>query len=323
MTRVAPPLDDARRRLLPVASAPSVKGDGSTTVASVTHHSRAVVPLGMYACLRGEHHDGHMFAPDAVAAGAASLLVDHPLAVEQIGTLARAQMVSQLVVDDTRRALGPVAAAVHGDPSTALRVVGITGTNGKTTTSLLVASILRAAGDPTSVIGTLSGVHTTPEAPELQARLAGILDNGDRSVVMEVSSHALALHRVDGTRFDAAVFTNLGRDHLDLHHTVEEYFRAKASLFRSGTGGRRRRQRRRPPRSPAVRRRADRDGAVLARRRRRRRGGRRFASIPMARAVHHGAARWIVQRRQLTGRRHHRRGPWHRRRRHRLRARHR
>ena len=128
----------------------------------------------------------------------------------------------------------PVAAAVNGDPSTALRVVGITGTNGKTTTSMLVAAILRAAGDPTGVIGTLSGAYTTPEAPHLQARLAEFRDRGDRSVVMEVSSHALALHRVDGTRFDAAVFTNLGRDHLDLHGTVEEYFRAKALLFQPG-----------------------------------------------------------------------------------------
>jgi UDP-N-acetylmuramoyl-L-alanyl-D-glutamate--2,6-diaminopimelate ligase len=142
--------------------------------------------------------------------------------------------VSQLVVADTRRALGPGAAAVHGDPSAALRVVGITGTSGKTTTSALVASILRAAGDPTGVIGTLSGAFTTPEAPELQARLAAMLRDGDRSVVMEVSSHSLAMHRVDGTTFDAAVFTNLGRDHLDLHGTVEEYFRAKASLFQPG-----------------------------------------------------------------------------------------
>ena len=142
--------------------------------------------------------------------------------------------VSQLVVDDTRRALGPVAAAVHGDPSAALRVVGITGTSGKTTTSALIASILRAAGDPTGVIGTLSGAFTTPEAPELQARLATMLRDGDRSVVMEVSSHSLAMHRIDGTTFDAAVFTNLGRDHLDLHGTVEEYFRAKALLFQPG-----------------------------------------------------------------------------------------
>ncbi len=182
----------------------------------------------MYACLRGARHDGHSFAPAAVAAGASSLLVDHHLRSADVGD------VTQLIVDDTRLALGPIAAAVHGDPSTALRVVGITGTNGKTTTSMLLAAILRAAGDPTSVIGTLSGAYTTPEAPQLQARLAELRDDGDRSVVMEVSSHALALHRVDGTRFDAAVFTNLGRDHLDLHGTVEEYFRAKALLFQPG-----------------------------------------------------------------------------------------
>ena len=182
----------------------------------------------MYACLRGARHDGHSFAPAAVAAGASSLLVDHHLRSVDVGD------VTQLIVDDTRLALGPVAAAVNGDPSTALRVVGITGTNGKTTTSMLLAAILRAAGDPTSVIGTLSGTYTTPEAPQLQARLAELRDDGDRSVVMEVSSHALALHRVDGTRFDAAVFTNLGRDHLDLHGTVEEYFRAKALLFQPG-----------------------------------------------------------------------------------------
>lgn len=214
--------------VLPKWTQGRVVGDGARRVASITHDSRAVEPGGMFACLRGEHFDGHDFAEAAVAAGAVALLVDHPLtSVDQAA-------VSQLVVDDTRVALGPVAAAVYGNPSTAMRVVGITGTNGKTTTAALLASILRAAGDPTGVIGTLSGVHTTPEAPELQARLAAMHRGGDRSVVMEVSSHALALHRADGVRFDAAVFTNLGRDHLDLHGTQEEYFRAKASLFEPG-----------------------------------------------------------------------------------------
>ena len=195
----------------------------------MTHDSRAVVADGMYACLRGERHDGHAFAPDAVARRGVVAARRPPARLRtQVGA------VSQLVVDDTRRALGPVAAAVHGDPSAALRVVGITGTSGKTTTTALIASILRAAGDPTGVIGTLSGAFTTPEAPELQARLAAMLRDGDRSVVMEVSSHSLAMHRVDGTTFDAAVFTNLGRDHLDLHGTVEEYFRAKALLFQPG-----------------------------------------------------------------------------------------
>jgi UDP-N-acetylmuramoyl-L-alanyl-D-glutamate--2,6-diaminopimelate ligase len=215
--------------VLPAGLHVDVTGDESVAVPVVTHDSRAVTLDCMYACLRGAHHDGHAFAPEAVAAGAASLLVDHPLAAADV-----TNRVAQLVVDDTRLALGPIAAAVNGDPSRAMRVVGITGTNGKTTTSMLVAAILRAAGDPTSVIGTLSGAFTTPEAPELQAKLAALRDQGDRSVVMEVSSHALALHRVDGTRFDAAVFTNLGRDHLDLHHTVEEYFAAKSLLFQAG-----------------------------------------------------------------------------------------
>jgi UDP-N-acetylmuramoyl-L-alanyl-D-glutamate--2,6-diaminopimelate ligase len=214
--------------VLPQALHPVVEGENDLAVPTITHDTASVMARGMYACLRGAHHDGHSFAPAAVAAGASSLLVDHHLRSADVGN------VTQLVVDDTRLALGPVAAAVNGDPSTALRVVGVTGTNGKTTTSMLLAAILRAAGDPTSVIGTLSGVHTTPEAPQLQARLAELRDHGDRSVVMEVSSHALALHRVDGTRFDVAVFTNLGRDHLDLHGTVEEYFRAKALLFQPG-----------------------------------------------------------------------------------------
>lgn len=227
-TRGQPTLDDLSA-VLPASLRPNVCGDGSIAVPSITHDSRAVEPRGMFACVRGEHHDGHTFAPAAVAAGAAALLVDHPLAAADVG-----ERTGQLVVGDTRLALGPVAAAVNGDPSTALRVVGITGTNGKTTITMLMASILRAAGDPTSVIGTLAGPFTTPEAPELQARLRSMREQGDRSVVMEVSSHALALHRVDGTRFDAAVFTNLGHDHLDLHGSVEEYFRAKALLFQPG-----------------------------------------------------------------------------------------
>jgi UDP-N-acetylmuramoyl-L-alanyl-D-glutamate--2,6-diaminopimelate ligase len=227
-TRGQPTLDDLSA-ILPASLRPNVHVDGSIAVPTVTHDSRSVQPSGMFACLRGEHHDGHTFATAAVAAGAASLLVDHPLAAAEVG-----ERIGQLVVGDTRVALGPVAAAVNGDPSTAMRVVGITGTNGKTTTSMLMASILRAAGDPTGVIGTLSGPFTTPEAPELQARLRSMREGGDRSVVMEVSSHALALHRVDGTRFDAAVFTNLGHDHLDLHGSVEAYFRAKSLLFQPG-----------------------------------------------------------------------------------------
>ena len=162
--------------------------------------------------------------------------------------------------------MGPVAAGVYGDPSAAL-------TRGRhhrherqddDGAPARRRSCAPPAGRP-AVIGTLSGAHTTPEAPELQARLAAFRDDGDAAVVMEVSSHALALHRVDGTRFAAAVFTNLGTDHLDLHGTVEEYFRAKARLFTpelAAVGVTNVDDAARPA---AARRRADRDGAVLAR----------------------------------------------------------
>ncbi|MBA3606524.1 MAG: UDP-N-acetylmuramoyl-L-alanyl-D-glutamate--2,6-diaminopimelate ligase, partial [Acidimicrobiia bacterium] len=212
MVDVAPPptLRDVAAAV-PSAAHGRVLGDAATGVDGMTHDSRRVVPGMLYACLRGADHDGHDFAAAAVATGASALLVDHQLDLA----------VPQLVVDDTRVVLGAAAAATYGEPSTALRVVGITGTNGKTTTASLLASILRHHGSPTGVIGTLSGVHTTPEAPELQARLAAFRDAGDAAVVMEVSSHALALHRVDGTHFAAAVFTNLGTDHLDLHGSTE------------------------------------------------------------------------------------------------------
>ena len=207
---------------LPAGQQRRLVGDGAIMLDGMTHDSGRVARGMLYACVRGSHHDGHEFARGAVAAGASALLVDHHVEIA----------VPQLVVDDTRLALGPVAAATYGHPSASMRVVGVTGTNGKTTTTHLLASILRTSGTATGTIGTLSGVHTTPEAPELQARLAEFRDSGHGGVVMEVSSHALALHRADGTRFAAAVFTNLGDDHLDLHRTAEDYFRAKASLFR-------------------------------------------------------------------------------------------
>jgi UDP-N-acetylmuramoyl-L-alanyl-D-glutamate--2,6-diaminopimelate ligase len=199
----------------------AVAGDASTVVTGVTHDSRLAAPGVLFACVVGTQHDGHAFAPAAVAAGAAALLVERQLQLP----------VAQLVVDDVRAVLGHVAAAFHGEPSRLLTTVGITGTNGKTTTAHLIAAALRSVGRDVGVIGTLSGARTTPEATELQERLAGMRDEGVDAVVMEVSSHALALWRVAGTWFDAAVFTNLGRDHLDLHGSVEEYFRAKARLF--------------------------------------------------------------------------------------------
>ena len=219
----AVPVSALADRLRAVGLACDVIGDGDVTLGSVTHDSRAVDPGALFACLRGDAFDGHLFASDAVRSGARALLVDHRLDVSRD--------VTQLVVADTRRAVGPLAALVAGDPSRRITTVGITGTNGKTTTAQLVASILDEVGRSTGVIGTLHGPRTTPEAADLQRRLAGFVDDGMSAAVMEVSSHALALHRVDGTSFDVVAFTNFGHDHLDLHGTPEEYFRAKSLLF--------------------------------------------------------------------------------------------
>jgi UDP-N-acetylmuramoyl-L-alanyl-D-glutamate--2,6-diaminopimelate ligase len=199
----------------------AVEGDPTVEVDAVTHDSRAVAPGALFCCVPGATADGHDFAPEAVARGAVALLCERPLGLG----------VTEVLVADVRAAMGPAAAACYGHPSASLPVVGVTGTNGKTTTTWLLKAVLEAAGRPTGLIGTLSGARTTPEAPDLQARLAELRDEGARAVSMEVSSHALALHRVDGTRFAVAVFTNLGRDHLDFHESLEEYFAAKARLF--------------------------------------------------------------------------------------------
>lgn len=213
--------------LVQAVGAGEVHGDPTTVIDSITHDSRAVQAGSMFCCIRGAHVDGHTFAGAAVAAGATALLVDHLLPID----------CTQLVVADTQRAIGPVSAAVFDRPSDALTMVGVTGTNGKTTTTSLIAAVLESVGRPTGVIGTLTGAHTTPEAPDLQAMLAGFRNRGLQAVSMEVSSHALALHRVDGIRYDVGVFTNLGHDHLDLHGSIERYFAAKAQLFEQSRCG--------------------------------------------------------------------------------------
>ena len=210
-------------RLRSVGITVDVVGDGEVEIHGMTHDSRAVATGNVFACFRGERDDGHRHAADAVAAGASALLVDHRLL--DVGDVA------QLVVPDTRLAVGPASAASWGDPADRMITVGITGTNGKTTTSQIVASMLEACGVSTGVIGTLHGPRTTPEAPDLHRALAEFANAGRGAVVMEVSSHALALHRVDGTHFDVVAFTNFGHDHLDLHGSPEAYFRAKAALF--------------------------------------------------------------------------------------------
>jgi UDP-N-acetylmuramoyl-L-alanyl-D-glutamate--2,6-diaminopimelate ligase len=190
-------------------------------ITDVTHDSRQVDVGALFCCVDGESADGHDFAQQAVSAGATALLVDRALGVD----------VPQIVVRDVRRSMGYLAAALRNFPSKRMRVVGITGTNGKTTTAHLLAEILRANGWKTEVIGTLTGSRTTPESTDLQRRLSEFEGNGVEAVVMEVTSHALELHRVAGTTFEVAVFTNLSQDHLDFHHTMEKYFAAKAKLF--------------------------------------------------------------------------------------------
>lgn len=204
-------------------------------ISGVTLDSRGVRPGDLYAALPGATTHGARFAQDAVAAGAAAVLTDAPGR-----TLIGATSVPVVVVADPRAVLGELSAWIYHEPARDLLVVGITGTNGKTTMTYLLAAGLAAAGDTTGIIGTigirvgdraLPSARTTPEAPDVHAALAVMVEQGVSAVVMEVSSHALVLGRVAGLQFDVAVFTNLSQDHLDFHHDMEDYFRAKASLF--------------------------------------------------------------------------------------------
>jgi UDP-N-acetylmuramoyl-L-alanyl-D-glutamate--2,6-diaminopimelate ligase len=187
----------------------------------------------LFFCVPGERVDGHEFAAAAVEAGAAGLVVERELELD----------VAQVVVADARAAMAPLAARFWGDPTEELRVVGVTGTNGKTTTAFLIREILEAAGMRCGLLGTVKQVvggveeeveRTTPEAIDLQATFRRMLEAGDRACAMEVSSHALALHRADSIHFDVALFTNLTQDHLDFHGDMEDYFRAKRALFEMG-----------------------------------------------------------------------------------------
>ena len=194
---------------------------GPTEVTSVVHDTRAVTPGALFCCVPGARVDGHDLAGEAAAAGASALLVERTVDSE----------LPQLIAPTVREAMGPVADAFWGHPSEALTIVGVTGTSGKTTTTHLLQAIFEAHGWSSSVLGTLSGPRTTPEAPELQAHLAAEREAGRQAIAMEVSSHALAMGRVAATRFAVAVFTNLSHDHLDFHRDLDEYFEAKATLF--------------------------------------------------------------------------------------------
>ncbi|MEA2267512.1 MAG: UDP-N-acetylmuramoyl-L-alanyl-D-glutamate--2,6-diaminopimelate ligase [Solirubrobacteraceae bacterium] len=202
-------------------------------VTALAYDNRLVTPGTLFFCVPGFTRDGHDFAPDAIARGASALVVERPLGLG----------VPEVRVDDVRAAMAPAAARLHGDPTATLRAVGITGTNGKTTTAFLVRGLLEAAGRRTGMVGTVTAVvggaerpmvRTTPEAIDLQRMFAEMRDGGDEAVVMEVSSHALALHRADAIHWDVAVFTNLTQDHLDFHPAMEDYFLAKRRLFQSG-----------------------------------------------------------------------------------------
>jgi len=204
-------------------------------VSGCTLDSRSVRPGDLYAALPGARVHGAEFAAAAAAAGAVAVLTD-PAGVQR----ATDAGLPAVVADDPRAALGATAAWVHGDPGADLTVLGVTGTNGKTTTAFLLEAGLRAAGHTTGLLGTVltrigdevvPSVRTTPEAPDLQGLLAVMRERGVGAVAMEVSSHALALGRVDGLVFDVAVFTNLSQDHLDFHGDMASYEAAKAQLF--------------------------------------------------------------------------------------------
>jgi UDP-N-acetylmuramoyl-L-alanyl-D-glutamate--2,6-diaminopimelate ligase len=214
-----------------IPDAPAAARDVEIT--GLAYDNRAVRPGTLFFCVPGFTRDGHDFAHEAIAQGASALVVERPL---NLG-------VPEIRVPSVRAAMAPAAAAFYGDPTAQLDTVGVTGTNGKTTTAFLVRALLEAAGRQTGLLGTVTSViagaerpteRTTPEAIDLQRTFREMLDGGDAACSMEVSSHALELHRADAIHFAAAIFTNLTQDHLDFHGTMEEYFQAKRRLFVGG-----------------------------------------------------------------------------------------
>jgi UDP-N-acetylmuramoyl-L-alanyl-D-glutamate--2,6-diaminopimelate ligase len=223
------------RELLAGADVIEIVGDPSVEISGLAYDSRQVAPGSLFFAVPGHVSDGHLFAPYAVQAGAGAVVVERPQELEPF--------VVQAVVADVRAAMAHAAVRFYDDPTAELRVVGVTGTNGKTTSAFLIRHILEAAGIQTGLMGTVKRVvggvdepveRTTPEAIDLQGVFRRMIEAGDRACAMEVSSHALALHRTDGIRFAVAAFTNLTQDHLDFHADMEDYFLAKRRLFAAG-----------------------------------------------------------------------------------------
>jgi UDP-N-acetylmuramoyl-L-alanyl-D-glutamate--2,6-diaminopimelate ligase len=217
-------------RLVSALEPVEVLGRPAVEVRDLAYDARAVAPGALFFAVPGEHADGHDFAPEAVELGAVALVVERALDLP----------VPQVVVADSRAAMAPAADLFFGEPTRELEVVGVTGTSGKTTTSFLLFAILAAAGRRPGLLGTVEArvggerrgvMRTTPEAIDLQRLFREMLDAGDRSCVMEASSHASVLHRLDRVRFAVLVFTNLSQDHLDFHGDMASYFAAKRRIF--------------------------------------------------------------------------------------------
>jgi UDP-N-acetylmuramoyl-L-alanyl-D-glutamate--2,6-diaminopimelate ligase len=217
-------------RVIAALAPREVVGHAPVDVADLAYDTRATTPGTLFFCVRGERVDGHTLAAEAMARGAVAIVVERPLPLP----------LPQLVVDDSRAAMAPAADEFFGRPTERLEVAGVTGTNGKTTTAFLLHSILAAAGRRPGLLGTIEtriggerrpAVRTTAEAIDLQRSFRAMLDAGDRSCAMEATSHGSELRRLDRTRFAVLVFTNLSREHLDFHGTMERYYAAKRRLF--------------------------------------------------------------------------------------------
>ena len=221
-------LSELLKKVKPLA----VRGNPDREVSGIAYDSRQVVPDVLFVAIPGAHCDGFEYAEEAIKRGASVVVTSH--------ARLSSREVTQVQVEDTRQALAEICDAFYGHPSGALAVVGITGTNGKTTTAFMVRDILESVGRKPGLIGTvhyeigarvIPARRTTPEALDVQDYLSQMVRAGCRSVAMEVSSHALDQQRVSGVDFDVAIFTNLTRDHLDYHHTMEQYYEAKRRLF--------------------------------------------------------------------------------------------